>query len=170
MFMQRFFNYLSFIPWFLYCIELSRNAIKIVNTNKINKEWLKKNIFNIFRFDSLILIGIFIYFMLTYHKANQIWLVEVLLFSAINLYLYFNSYYDKNKTDYHIDTKDLSTILIILLIILIPFIYFISTKNSLITYYILFGYTFFNFIIVYLAKTINDFIIKIILKRNHENK
>ena len=169
--MQRFLNYLTFIPWLLYFVELSRNVIKIINTNEINKEWLKKNFFNIFRFDTLILIGIFIYFMITYyHTADQIWLVEILLFSAINLYLYFNSYYDKNKTDYHIDTKDLSTILIILIIILIPLIYFISTKNSLITYYILFGYTFFNFIIVYLAKKINDLIIKIILKRNHENK
>ena len=169
--MQRFLNYLTFIPWLLYFVELSRNAIKIINTNEINKEWLKKNFFNIFRFDTLILIGIFIYFMITYyHKADQIWLVEILLFSAINLYLYFNSYYDKNKTDYHIDTKDLSTILIILIIILIPLIYFVSTKNSLITYYILFGYTFFNFIIVYLAKKINDLIIKLILKKNHENK
>lgn len=169
MFMQKFVNYLSFIPWLLYCIELSRNAIRIVNTTKTDKEWLKKNFFNIFRFDSLILIAIFIFFTTSYHKANQIWLVEVLLFSAINLYLYFNSYYDKNKSDYRIDTKDLSTILIILIIFLIPLIYFICTNQILITYYILFGYSFLNFVIVYIAKKINDFIIKLIIKRKNED-
>ena len=168
--MQRFINYLTFIPWLLYCIELSRNAIKILNTTNINKKWLKKNFFNIFRFDSLILIAIFVYFTINYNEADQIWLVEILLFSAINLYLYFNSYYDKNKSNYRIDTKDLSTILIILIIFLIPLFYFIATKNSLITYYILFSYSFFNFIIVFIAKKINDLIIKLIIKKKNENK
>ncbi len=168
--MEIFINYLTFIPWLLYCIALSKYAIKTVNTTKINKEWVKKNILNIFRFDSLILIAIFIYFTISYKTSKQIWLVEVLLFSAINLYLYFNSYYDKNKSNYEIDTKDLSTVLIILIIFLIPIIYFISTHNTSITYYILFAYNFFNFVIVYISKQINDLFIKLIQSKKHENK
>ncbi len=168
--MQKFLVYLTFIPWFLYFIETAKNFIKITRKTTINKKWFKENFLNLFRFDSLILFGIFIFFAKFYKHADQIKLVKILLFAAINLYLYINTYYDKNKRKNHIEAKDISTILIILIIMLIPIIFYISTGMYTITYYILFGYNFFNILIVILSESINDFILKIVKRDSNESK
>ena len=94
--MTKIIVYLTFIPWLLYFSSLCNNAIKDLKENKVTKKWIKENIFKIFHFENIILFAIFIYFSAYYHNADQIWLVDVLLFSAINLYLFFNRYYDKN--------------------------------------------------------------------------
>ncbi len=168
--MTRFIVYITFIPWLLYFSSICKYAIKDLKSNKLTKKWLKNNIFRIFHFENIILFAIFIYFSTYYHNANQIWLVEVLLFSAINLYLFFNRCYDKNKNHAKIGTNDISTILIVMLIIIIPFIYYIAKRNHVITYYILFAYSFFNYLIVYIATKINDTIIKAIKRKNNENE
>lgn len=160
--------YLTFIPWFLYFASLCKNALKDLKDNEINFKWIKKNIFKIFHFENIILFAIFFYFSAYYSDSNQIWLVEVLLFSAINLYLFINRYYDKNRSKATIGTKDVSTILIIMFLIFIPLIYYISSRNYVVTCYIFFAYSFFNYLIVYIAKTINDFIMKLITKKNDE--
>lgn len=160
--------YLTFIPWFLYFASLCKNALKDLKDNKVTFKWIKKNIFKIFHFENIILFAIFFYFSAYYSDSNQIWLVDILLFSAINLYLFINRYYDKNRSQAAIGTKDVSTILIIMLLIIIPIIYYISTSNYAITYYILFGYSFFNYVIVYVAKSLNDLTMKVIIKENNE--
>lgn len=162
--------YITFIPWMLYFSSLCKNAIKDLKRVHVNKGWIKKNLFKIFHFENIILFGIFIYFSVNYKDANQIWLVDVLLFSAINLYLFFNGYYDKNRSEERIGTGDVSTILLILLLSAIPLIYYVSTHNYVNTYYILFGYSFFNYLIVFLAKMIHDFIRKVIKRRNSGNE
>lgn len=168
--MTKFFVYLTFIPWILYFSSLCKNAIKDLKKVEVNKEWIKSNLFKIFHFENIILFSIFSYFSFNYKDANQIWLVDVLLFSAINLYLFFNRYYDKNRNDEKIGTNDVSTILIILLLIAIPLFYYTSTHNYVNTYYILFGYSFFNYLIVFIAKHINDFIMKFIKRKNSEDE
>ena len=168
--MTNFIVYLTFIPWILYFSSLAKNAIKDLKRVKVSFGWIKNNIFKIFHFENIILFAIFVYFSVNYADANQIWLVDILLFSAINLYLFFNGYYDKNRTDLKIGTGDFSTILTITLLVLIPFFYYVSTHNYVNTYYILFGFSFFNYIIVFIAKLVNDFILKFIKKRNSENK
>jgi hypothetical protein len=160
----------TFIPWFLYFTSLCKSAIQDINTEKINLSWIKHNIFKIFHFETLILIAIFVYFSINYYKANQIWLVEVLLFSSINLYLFFNRYYDKNNKDYKIGNKDVTTILIILFIVLLTIIFYLTTNRFTITYYLLFIYSFFNYLIVFISKSINDFIYKIVRRHNNEIK
>lgn len=164
--MRNFLVYLTFIPWLLYFSSACKNSIKHLKDNKLTKEWLKKNIFQIFHFENIILIAIFVYFSVFYHDANQVWLANVLLFSAINLYLFFNSYYEKDKFKSKITTNDTSTILIIILLAIIPFIYYVGRKNEAMTYYILFAYSFFNYFIVYIAMNINKLLIKIIKRRN----
>ncbi len=166
--MTKIIVYLTFIPWLLYFSSLCNNAIKDLKENKVTKKWIKENIFKIFHFENIILFAIFIYFSAYYHNADQIWLVDVLLFSAINLYLFFNRYYDKNRNKGKIGTNDISTILILLLITLIPFIYYVSKRNHVVTYYILFAYSFFNYIISYIAININKAIIKLIKKNNEK--
>lgn len=160
--------YITFIPWFLYFFSLCKSALKDLQTYPISLKWFKKNILRVFHFENIILFSIFIYFSTYYSKSNQIWLVEILLFSAINLYLFINRYYDKNRSNVVFSTKDLSTILLIILLILIPIVFYIGTSNYVITYYILFGYSFFNYLIVFIAKTINDLILKLIARKNHE--
>lgn len=164
--MNVFFTYLTFIPWFLYFAQISKNAIKDLKNNKLTFSWIKKNIFKIFHFETIILYAIFVYFAVYYRDANQIWLVEILLFSAINLYLYINTFYDKNKNNEKIETRDISTILITLIIVILPIIYYVSTKNREITYYILFGYSFFGYLIAAMSSLLNNLIIKIIRKNN----
>lgn len=167
--MTKLIIYLTFVPWFLYFIVLCKNALKVLKENKMSKIWLKENIFKIFRFDNIILFAIFFYFSAYHHEANQILLVDTMLFSAINLYLFINTYYDKNKNNNKIDQNDISTILILLLITLIPFIYYTSTNNYVITYYILFAYGFFNYLIVFISRCINIFINNKVRSKN-ENK
>ena len=166
--MFRFFVYLTFIPWLLYFISLSKNTIKVLKSNKVNKEWIKKNIFNIFHFENLILIGIFVFFSVMYRHRTEIWLVDVLLFSAINLYLFINMYYQKNKTTAKITNNDIPIILILIILTCIPFAVYTSTHKYTITYYILFGYSFFDYIIVYIGKIINDLIIKAVKRENEK--
>lgn len=168
--MSKIIVYLTFLPWFFYFASLCKNALSDLKENQITKKWLKKNIFKIFHFENIILFAIFIYFSTYYHHSNQIWLVEVLLFSAINLYLFINRYYDKNRNQSQIGTGDVSTILILLLIILIPIIYYMTTDNYVVTCYILFGYSFFNYLISFVAKKLNDLILHLLKKRDNEEE
>ena len=168
--MKKLFIYITFAIWFIYFISTSKNTLKYLKKNNKGKNWIKKNIFKIFHFDSLILFAIFIFFNGIYQESSQLWLVRILLFGVINLYLYLNSFYDKNRINDKIHTDDISCILLILLISLIPIIYFISSNNVNITYYVMFGYIFFNYLLVSLCLSINDFLFKIVLRRNNENK
>ena len=160
--MQKIIICLTFIPWILYFISVSINAIKDLNRNKITMNWLKENVLNIFHFDNIILIAIFIYFSICYPDSDQIMLVEVLLFTFINLYLYLNRYYDKNNKKEKITVNDIPTVLIIVILMLIPITYYLSTKKYTTCYYIMYGYSFFNYVIVYISKIINNKIISII--------
>lgn len=168
--MEKLFIYITFAIWFIYFISISKNNLKYLKKNNKDKNWIKKNIFKVFHFDSLILFAIFIFFNGIYQNSSQLWLVRILLFGVINLYLYLNSFYDMNRIKDKIHTDDISSILLILLISLIPIIYFISSNNVNITYYVMFGYIFFNYIIVNLCLSINNFLFKIVLRRNNENK
>lgn len=168
--MSKFIVLLTFIPWFLYFASLCKSAIYNLNENKITWNWIKDNIFKIFHFENLILIGLFVYFSIYHYKANQIFLVEILLFTSINLYLFINRYYDKTNVEYKIGNKDITTILIILFITLIPIMFYLTTNREVITYFILFGYSFFNYIIVFISKFINNIIYKIVRRHNNEIK
>ena len=167
--MERLFIYCTFFIWFIYFISASKNSMKVLKLDKDNK-WNKKNIFKMFHFDSLILFALYIYFNNFYPNSSQLWLVRILLFGVINLYLYLNSFYDKNRITDKIHTDDISCVLLILLVSFVPIIYYISSRNVTITYYVMLGYIFFNYIIVSVCLAINDFIIKIVLRRSNENK
>ena len=161
--MPKILIYISFIPWFLYFLATTINAYKDLKTNKFNKKWLKKNFLKVFHFDNLILLGIFIFFSVYYGKSGQVWLAEVLLFGFINLYLFFNYfYYDKNKSKAKLVPTDLSPILILIIIALIPIIRYGGTKNYIIAYYLLFGLSFFNYLTVIIANFIHKLVVKLI--------
>ena len=168
--MKNFFVYLSFIPWIFYLFNMSKNALKDLKHNEPSLKWFIKNIFKIFRFDTIILLLIYIFFSYINTDASQLWLVKLLLFAGINLYLFINSYYDKNKIKEKIKTDDVSTILILLFITFIPILLFMSTEDYTISYYIMFAYSFFNYLIIYIAKKINDLTFRLVIKHGDKDK
>ena len=68
---------------------------------------------------------------------------------------------DEDKKE-KITVNDIPTVLIIVILMLIPITYYLSTKKYTTCYYIMFGYSFFNYVIVYISKIINNKIISII--------
>ncbi len=150
----------SFIPWLLYFFSLCKNTLKDIKTNEINKEWIKENFLKVFHLDNLILFGLFIIFVSIYRNSGKIFITKLLLFSSINLYLLANRYYDKNKHKYNIGNEDISTILIIVIISLIPISVYNITGWYTVSYILMFAFAFFNYYIVIVAKKINDLLIK----------
>ncbi len=149
-------NYLLFIPWILFFSLYSLNAYKVIyrKKTKINLKWINKNFFKIFRFDVLLLMGIFIYFS-TYRNITVI----KMLFFMINLYLFVNTIYDvKINKKRNIDWP---MIIIYILIISIPIIYYYFTKKIIMTFMIMFGYVFFTYIINILINNFNKKILKL---------
>ena len=167
--MTTYIVYLTFIPWVLYFITICKKALNDIKNKKTNMEYYKKNFFKIFPFDTLILTGIFVIVCKFYKSADQIWLAKILLFSSINLYLYINTFYDESRKKNRIGTGDISTMLILTIIMLLPIIFYVATHHYTITYYILFGYSFFYYPITIISKAINSLLFKIVRRQNHEN-
>lgn len=153
--------YITFIPWFLHYGFSTFKALKLTKSMKFNFKWLKKNFNKIFHIEELLLIAIFVYLS---NYGNQTFsnIVHQMLFSAMNLYLFVNSFYDKRTdTTNKIGLSDLKEIIILFFIACIPFIYFIRTENMLYTYYLMFSYGFLNFIFVLISRLISFIIGKI---------
>ena len=149
---------------------MCNNALKVLNKNEISIRWLGKNFFKVFHVDNIILFAIYLFFSFINTDASQLWLVKILLFSSINLYLYINTFYDKHRIEEKIVTDDISTIFIILFLAFIPIIYFISTKSYTVTYFIMFGFGFFNYLITFIAKKINDWSFNMVVKHGNKSK
>lgn len=163
--MTRIIISLTFIPWILYLVSSSSRVIKEFRGQKINKEFLKSNLFNLFRLDTIILVLIFIFFSINYPSADQIWLIRVLLFISINLYLLLNSIYDKKNKE-KLLKKEYNIIFLLVILMLIPIVFYLISKKYTTAYYIMFGYSILNGLIVLLCSIINNKINK--LKKKHE--
>ena len=105
--MNMLLSYLSFIPYFIYLYLLIKDEL----LNEKNK---------VFRFDTLILVAIFIYFA-HYHVTY----VSKILFFTINLYLLVNKLYDKNikgKIEFKKDYLKILFVYLIAIILCLPYI------------------------------------------------
>ena len=163
--MTRIIISLTFIPWILYLVSSSSRVIKEFRGQKINKEFFKNNLFNLFRLDTIVLVLVFIFFSVTYPSADQIWLIRVLLFISINLYLLLNSIYDKKNKE-KLVKKEYNIIFLLVILMLIPIVFYLISKKYTKAYYIMFGYSVLNGLIVLLCSIINNKINKI--KKKHE--
>lgn len=163
--MTRIIISLTFIPWILYLVSSSSRVIKEFRGQKINKEFFKNNLFNLFRLDTIVLVLVFIFFSVTYPSADQIWLIRVLLFISINLYLLLNSIYDKKNKE-KLVKKEYNIIFLLVILMLIPIVFYLISKKYTTAYYIMFGYSVLNGLIVLLCSIINNKINKI--KKKHE--
>lgn len=163
--MTRIIISLTFIPWILYLVSSSSRVIKEFRGQKINKEFFKNNLFNLFRLDTIVLVLVFIFFSATYPSADQIWLIRVLLFISINLYLLLNSIYDKKNKE-KLVKKEYNIIFLLVILMLIPIVFYLISKKYTTAYYIMFGYSVLNGLIVLLCSIINNKINK--TKKKHE--
>ena len=147
--------YLAILPWILFFPIYSYfiyYGIKENNSKDLLK-WMNNNFFKMFRFDILLLIIIFINFI----RYNN-YAVNLMLFFMTNLYLFINILYDytppkKIKVNYKV-------LIVYLILILIPIMYYLVFKKFVITSLIMFAYTFLAYFIVIDIKILNYHITK----------
>jgi hypothetical protein len=143
--MQQIFIFLTFIPWFFYYFSQTKSNLKIINNNEDNS-W-RKNFLDIIPLNNIILYAILIYFSSYYNDSSSIFIVRIMLFSAINLYLFFNTISRKDYITIFEDSKESIPIKYIL-IALIPIISFFFTKQHMMTYYIMISFNILNYLLI----------------------
>jgi len=144
--LERVVVYLSVITWLLY---YSINIFKTI----IDLD--KKSVFSLFRFDSIILILIFVYFVF----YNRTFVIQM-LFTTINLYMFINRLYERNINQKKIKKVISSNKLLLLVLYILAFGFIFIGENILkLThfYYSLFILSFFINIIIYGLKKIKLF-------------
>ena len=146
---NKIINYITFIPWVLFFGKLIKMALKETKNKNLNFKWFKSHFSTIIHFDIIILILLFIYF-----ASFEDTLVDRMLFSVMNLYLFVNTFYDKrNISNKSLDKKDIIPSIIIILLSLIPFIlYEFKIIRVATVYLILFIYTVVAYILVILIR------------------
>lgn len=144
--METIIVYLSVIPWiFYYSINIFKTLIDMD----------KKRTLSLFRFDSVILILIFIYFV----YFNKTFVIQM-LFATMNLYFFINRLYEKNINRKNIKNvfKKNKCLLTVLYIFMILFIVVFERLLKLsYFYYCLFALSFFINVIIYGLKRLKIF-------------
>ena len=156
--MNKIIILITLIPWILYCIFLTKNNLIKLKEN----HFLLSNI----NIKNILLFIIFISIYIIYKDSNQIELVNSLLFSTINLFLFIYSYYDNNEYELELTNKDILSLILLTIIVSIITIISLSIKDILLTYNILFATSIINIIILYVSKKI----ISIVRRINNEIK
>ena len=146
--MKRIITIITFIPWFLYYYSETKSLLKIIKNNKENDT--KESIFKLLPINNLVLYSVLIYFSIAYKNANNIFVVRILLFSAINIYLFFNTISEK---DYilNINKKEERISFKYYVLAFIPILFYLITKKQMTTYYIMLIYNFFAYLFIKLV-------------------
>lgn len=161
---MKLIDYITLIPWILYFGFRIIDALKGTKTEKINLKWFKKNWKKIFHAEEILLMAIFFYFSSQGNKNLNKFLYQM-LFIVMNLYLFINSFYDRRRTiNHHLNKKDIPVIIIANLVLIIPVVFYLNTKELVPTYYLLLGIVFFSYPIALIARLIY-FLIRKIIKR-----
>lgn len=155
--MAKVFEILGIIAWTLCFTKEVLFTLKNTNSKESYFKDFKTNAFKLIRFDKLLLIAIFIYYV-NFNKD----FVTSLVFTVICLYFFINKFYEKSKKEKFLKTlkKNWLTIIITYVIALIPFIYLMVSKNYDNTSIALLFYIFFGYFIIGIAAKISS-----ILKR-----
>ena len=142
--MERIIVIITFIPWFLYFYSEIKSITKIIKSNMDNEHYIKDNWFNIFPITNIILYAILIYFSIIYNEATNIFAVRVMLFSAINLYLFFNNI---SKKDYVLifENSNEKISLKYVFLALLPVVFYLFSTKQMITYSIMMALNIFAF-------------------------
>ena len=112
-----------------------------------NEHYIKDNWFNIFPITNIILYAILIYFSIIYNEATNIFAVRVMLFSAINLYLFFNNI---SKKDYVLifENSNEKISLKYVFLALLPVVFYLFSTRQMITYSIMMALNMFAFFLI----------------------
>ena len=162
--MNKIIILITLIPWILYCIFLTKNNLIKLKENHFLLSNI--NIKELLPIKNILLFIIFISISSIYKDSNQIELVNSLLFSTINLFLFIYSYYDNNEYELELTNKDILSLILLTIIVSIITIISLSIKDILLTYNILFATSIINIIILYVSKKI----ISIVRRINNEIK
>lgn len=142
--LDKYITFLTFIPWILIIVVSMLKNLNNENYQKFSLKYLNRNIFKIFRVDTLLLIIAFWYFA-SFDKD----FVDKYLFAIMCLYLFVNFFYEKRDSLKNNFFKDnIIQLLLITIIIILPFIYYHNTNNLNFTYKIMLLYLFFEYIII----------------------
>lgn len=158
---DKFISFLTFIPWIaIFIISILRN-LNDNNYREFSFKYLKNNFLGLFRLDTLFLIIIFFYFA-SFKKV----FVDKYLFAAISLYLCVNSLYEKkSKRKKNFFKTNLFNLIILFIIMLVPFIIFISSNNLVLTYKIMLVYLILEYPIILIVCYLEKFKNKIFKKK-----
>ena len=154
--LNNYITILTFIPWLLIFIKSIIKNLNNDNYLKYNFKYLKTNFFKIFRLELLFLIVVFFYF-----ASYKLDFVSEYLFVVINLYLFVNSFYEKKiklKKDFY--SENLSNLIFLFFIIIIPIIIYVFKNNLIITYKIMFIYLFLEYPLILIINTLSKTIKK----------
>ena len=162
--MNKIITLVTIIPWILYCIFLTRNNyIKLKQNHYLLSNINFKELLPI---KNITLFIIFIIISIIYKNSNQIELVNSLLFTTINLFLFIYSYYENNEYEVELSSKDIFSLVLLTIVVSIITIISLSISNILLTYIILFATSIINIILLYVSKKI----ISIVRRINNEIK
>lgn len=127
---NKYITILTFVPWlFIYITSIIKN----LNHRKYQKfswDYLKKNFFRIFRIDTLFLIIVYFYF-----ASFDMEFVSQYLFAVICIYLFVNSFYEKNKPLAKNFWKQyIGEILLLFIYMILPILFYYLKHNLVFTY------------------------------------
>ena len=158
--LEKYITILTFIPWILIIIVSMIYNLNNAHYQTFSLKYLSKNIFKIFRLDTLLLIICFWYF-----ASFDREFVDKYLFAIMCLYLFVNFFYEKrNSLKKGFWKENIIPLSLLLIIILIPFVYYYHTNNLNFTYKIMLLYLFLEYIIILIVSYISKIIKKIFKK------
>ena len=158
--LDRYITWITFIPWILIITVSMISNLNNENYRKFSFKYLSKNIFKIFRLDTLLLIICFWYF-----ASFDREFVDKYLFAIMCLYLFVNFFYEKRNPIKKQFWKDnIISIILLIIINIIPFIYYNNTGNLNFTYKIMLLYLFLEYIIILIVSYISKLIKKLFKK------
>ena len=162
--MNKIIILITLIPWLLYFIFLTKNNIIVLKNNNYSLSKIPTK--ELISTKSILLFLLFIVISIIYRKVDQIELINSLLFSTINIFLFIYSYYENNSNQVNLLLKEKLYLLTLSIITFIITVISLTFHNCLYTYIILFASSILNIILLYISRKI----IKIVRRVNNEIK
>ncbi len=159
---DKYITLVTFIPWLLIIMVSMIFNLNKEDYQKFSIKYLSQNIFKIFRLDTLLLIVCFWYF-----SSFGREFVNKYLFAIMCLYLFVNFFYEKRallKKGFF--KENIINILLLIIIVSSPFIYYAQTNNLDFTYKLMLIYLFLSYFIVLLINTIARLLKKLLPKND----
>lgn len=158
---NRYITLLTFLPWIvIFGISIIRN-LNNKNYRDFSKKHFKKNFFNIFRIDTLILVVCYFFF-----ASFKMVFVNQYLFAVMCLVLCANSFYDEKKPlEKNFFRNYWGELLLLFLIMITPILTYFIKNNLDLTYKIMLVYLFLEYFLILFV----CFVVKLVKKISKNN-